>query len=246
MRGWFVIALALAAPLADAGEVIVAVAANFSAPMQQIAAVFEADTGHKARLAFGATGAFYSQIRNGAPFELLLGADDETPTRLEKEGFAVAGTRFTYATGRLVLWSAQPGVVDDHGDILRSGNIERIAIANPKLAPYGHAALETMTKLGVYARWREHLVQGENVAQAYQFVATGNARLGFVALSQVMAGGKVAKGSAWIVPANLHTPLRQDAVILNRGKDNAAARAFADYLQGEKARGIIRAFGYEL
>jgi molybdate transport system substrate-binding protein len=246
MRGWLVIAAALAAHLANAGEVTVAVAANFAAPMQKIAAAFEADTGHKARLASGATGAFYTQIRNGAPFALLLAADDETPARLEKEGLAVAGTRFTYATGRLVLWSAQPGVVDENGEVLRGGKFERLAIANPKLAPYGRAALETMLKLGVYGRLQERLVQGENIAQTLQFVATGNAQLGFVALSQVMADGKIAKGSAWIVPAMLHAPLRQGAVILKAGKDNVAAAALADYLKGEKARGIIRAFGYEL
>lgn len=231
---------------ARADEVPVAVAANFAAPMQKIAVAFEADTGHKAVLAFGSTGTFYAQIRNGAPFQLLLAADNETPARLEKEGFAVAGTRFTYATGRLVLWSAQPGVVDDKGEVLRRPGDGRIALANPKLAPYGAAAIETLTALGLLQGLQPRFVQGENIAQAYQFTATGNAPLGFVALSQVMVDGRIARGSAWVVPARLHTPIRQDAVLLARGKYNAAAAALATYLRGEKARAIIRSYGYEL
>jgi molybdate transport system substrate-binding protein len=245
----FIVSIACALALAGrahAAEVSVAVAANFTAPMQKIAAAFETDTGHKAVLAFGATGAFYAQIRNGAPFQMLLAADDETPARLEKEGLAVAGTRFTYAIGKLLLWSAQPGVVDAKGEVLSKGSFERIALANPKLAPYGAAAMETMTKLNVLEQLRPRFVQGENIAQTYQFVSTGNAALGFVALSQVMVDGKIAKGSAWVVPAGLHEPIRQDAVTLNGGKDNPAAAALSAYLKGEKARGIIRSFGYEL
>ena len=231
---------------AQAGEVSVAVASNFTAPMRKIAAAFEADTGHQATLAFGATGAFYAQIRHGAPFQLLLAADDETPARLEKEGLAVAGTRFTYATGRLVLWSAEPGVVDDQGDVLAKGNFERIALANPKLAPYGAAAVEVMSKLNVLNRLQSRFVQGENIAQTYQFVGTGNAKLGFIALSQVMVDGRISKGSAWIVPVSLHAPLRQDAVVLAAGKGHTATAALAAYLRGDKARAIIRGFGYEL
>lgn len=236
----------VAAMGARAAEVQVAVAANFTGPMRRIAAAFEADTGHKALLSFGATGAFYAQIRNGAPFQLLLAADDGTPARLEKEGATLAGTRFTYATGRLVLWSAQAGVVDDKGQVLRQPGDGRIALANPKLAPYGAAAIEALTALGLLESLRPRFVQGENIGQAYQFVATGNAPLGFVALSQVMVDGRIAKGSAWMVPAGLHAPLRQDAVVLAAGKDNAAAAALAAYLKGEKARAIIRSFGYEL
>ena len=235
----------LAAP-GRAAEVQVAVASNFTAPMQKIAAAFEADTGHKAVLAFGATGAFYAQIRNGAPFQMLLSADIETPARLEQEGLASAGTRFTYATGRLVLWSAQPGFVDGKGDVLARGTFERIALANPKLAPYGAAAIETLTALKQLERLQPRFVQGENIAQTYQFVGTGNAQLGFVALSQVMVDGRIAKGSAWLVPASLHSPLRQDAVTLAAGKDNAAAIALAAYLKGDKARAVIRSYGYAL
>ena len=248
MRRFFVsVACALACTAgARAAEVSVAVAANFTAPMQKIAAAFEADTGHKAVLAFGATGAFYAQIRNGAPFQMLLAADDETPARLEKEGLGAAGTRFTYAIGRLVLWSAQAGVVDGKGEVLSKGSFERIALANPKLAPYGAAALETMTKMNVLDRLHPRFVQGENIAQTYQFVSTGNAPLGFVALSQVMVDGALAKGSAWVVPAAMHEPIRQEAVTLAGGKGNPAAAALAAYLKGEKARGIIRSYGYEL
>jgi len=248
MRSRFRLLLAAATAVsftgAGAAEVQVAVAANFSAPMRRIAAGFEADTGHKALLAFGSTGAFHAQIRNGAPFQLLLSADDETPARLEKEGAAVAGTRFTYAVGRLVLWSAQPGVVDDKGEVLRKPG-GRIAVANPRLAPYGAAAVEALTALGLLQSLQPRFVQGENIAQAYQFAASGNAQLGFVALSQVMVDGRIAQGSAWLVPANLHAPIRQDAVVLAAGKDNAAATALVTYLKGDKARAVICSFGYE-
>lgn len=229
-----------------AGEVQVAVAANFAAPMQKIAAEFGKDTGHKAVLAFGSTGKFYSQIRNGAPFEILLAADDETPARLEKEDHAVDGTRFTYATGRLALWSAKPAFVDAKGDILKTGDFAHLALANPKLAPYGAAAVETLTKLRLAQSLQNKFVQGENIAQTYQFIQSGNAELGFVALSQITLDGKLAGGSAWVVPSSLHAPIRQDAVLLHKGKDNLAAAALMRYLKGDKARSVIRSFGYEL
>lgn len=231
---------------AQAGEVQVAVAANFTAPMQQIAEAFAQDTGHRAVLAFGATGKFYAQIANGAPFEVLLAADDDTPARLEAEKQAVPGTRFTYATGKLVLWSAREGYVDGQGKVLRKGGFARLAIANPKTAPYGAAAVETLTRLQLYGRLQPKLVQGENIAQAHQFVSTGNAELGFVALSQVSRDGKFTSGSGWIVPASLHSPIRQDAVILGKGAANPAAKALADYLKSAKAKGIIRAYGYDV
>ena len=231
---------------AHAGEVSVAVAANFMAPMQKIAAAFEQDTGHKVVLSFGSTGNFYAQIRNGAPFQILLAADDETPLRLEKEGQGVAGSRFTYATGRLVLWSKRPGLVDDKGEVLKTGKFDRIALANPKLAPYGAAAIETLTKMGLMDTLRPKFVQGENIGQTYQFVATENAQIGFVALSQVMSDGRIAQGSAWIVPAALHRPIRQDALLLNKGLGNPAATALLQYLRSDKAHAIIKAYGYEL
>ena len=234
------------AGFAHADEVQVAVAANFTAPMQQIAAQFEKDSGHKAVLSFGATGKFYAQIVNGAPFELLLAADDETPARLEKEGQGVAGSRFTYAIGKLVLWSADPALVDARGEILRKGGFRHLALANPKTAPYGAAAVETMGKLGVLSTLQPLFVQGENISQTQQFITTGNAELGFVALSQVFKDGRITGGSAWIVPASLYEQIRQDAVLLARGKDKPAAAALAAYLKGDKAKAVIRSFGYEL
>ena len=239
-------AAVLSCRAAPAAEVSVAVAANFTAPMQKIAAEFERDTGHKARLAFGASGKFYAQIRNGAPFEVFLSADDTTPSRLEEEGAAVAGSRFTYAIGKLVLWSAQPGVVDDQGAVLKRGAFAHLAVANPKTAPYGAAALQVLRKLGVAEALAPKLVTGENIAQTHQFVASGNAELGFVALSQVWADGRLSGGSAWQVPAELHEPLRQDAVILAAGRDKPVARALAQYLRGPKAVAIIKSYGYGL
>lgn len=237
--------LLLVSGAALADDVQVAVAANFTAPMKLIASGFEKDTGHKAVLTFGATGKFYAQISNGAPFEVFLAADDETPARLEKEGTAVNGSRFTYATGKLALWSAQPGMVDAQGDVLKKGNFQKIAIAAPKLAPYGAAAVETMSKLGLQAALEPKLVVGESIGQAFSFVSTGNAELGFVALSQVYEGGKIKSGSAWIVPANLHSPILQDAVLLAKARDNKAAIQLMAFLKTEKAKAVIRSFGYE-
>lgn len=229
-----------------ADEVRVAVAANFAAPIKAIAASFEKDTGHKLVIATGSTGAFYAQIRNGAPFEAFLSADDETPAKLEKEGLAVTGTRFTYATGKLVLWSAKPGVVDGTGDVLKHGLFNRLALANPKTAPYGAAGVETLKKLGLYDSLRGKIIQGESITQVQQFVATGNAELGFVALSQVWRDGKVTSGSAWRVPAAYYNPIRQDAALLNKGKDRPAALALLQYLKGNKAKAVIQSFGYEI
>lgn len=243
--GFALLSATLALASAQAAEVGVAVAANFSAPMQRIAAAFEQDTGHRAVLAYGSTGRFHAQIRNGAPFEILLAADDQTPARLEREGLGVAGSRFTYAIGRLVLWSRDPGLVDGQGALLKSGRFRRIALADPKLAPYGAAALQVLQRLGLAGALAPKFVQGESIAQAHQFVATGNAELGFVAMAQVFADGELKEGSAWVVPADLHAPIRQDALLLARGRDNPAARALMSYLRSAKARAIIRAFGYE-
>ena len=236
--------LASAGALAD--EVQVAVAANFTGPMQVISALFERDTGHKATLSFGATGKFYAQIKNGAPFEILLAADDETPARLVKEGNAVDGSAFTYAIGTLVLWSATPQLIDGKGEILKKGGFKHLAIANPKTAPYGAAAVQAMGKLGVLDNLKPLFVQGENISQTHQFVSTGAAELGFVAYSQVINNDKIASGSGWIVPANLYDPLRQAAVILAKGKDKAAAIALMSYLKSEAARKVIKSFGYAL
>lgn len=228
-----------------ADQVQVAVAANFALPMQQIAAEFEQATGHRVVLSSGATGKFYAQIRNGAPFEVFLSADDETPARLAREGQAVAASQFTYAIGRLVLWSAVAGRVDAAGEVLRRGDFRHLALANPKTAPYGAAAVEVLQKLGLVEALAPKFVQGENIAQAQQFIATGNAELGFIALSQVWKDGKLNSGSAWIVPTTLHGPLRQDAVLLKPGQGKPAAEALLGWLKGEKSRALIRRFGYD-
>lgn len=239
-------AMALLAINAHAAEVQVAVAANFSAPMQRIAAAFEKDTGHRALLTFGATGKFYAQVSHGAPFDMLFAADVETPARLEKEKLAVSGSRFTYAIGRLVLWSAKADYVDAKGHVLKTGDYRHIAIANPRTAPYGAAALDVLGRLNLTPTVQPRFVTGENIAQAHQFVSTGNAELGFVALSQVFEDGKLTSGSGWIVPLTLHAPIRQQAVVLNKGRSNPAAQALVAYLKLDKTRSLIKSFGYEL
>jgi molybdate transport system substrate-binding protein len=246
LRVVFMLVLLLAAFAANADEVEVAVAANFSAPMQKIVALFEKDSGHQASLAFGATGKLYAQIVNGAPFDLLLAADDETPARIEKAGLGVAGSRFTYAIGKLVLWSADPARVDGAGAVLRAGNFRHLALANPKTAPYGAAAIEALTRLGILAELQPRLVQGESIGQAHQFVLSGNAELGFVALAQVHQDGKLVSGSMCAVPANLYDPIRQDAVLLVKGRNKPAALALLAFLKGDKARAVIRSYGYDL
>jgi molybdate transport system substrate-binding protein len=237
----------MALPMATiAGEVSVAVASNFTAPMKIIAQAFERDTGHKAILSFGATGQFYAQIKNGAPFAVLLAADDETPARLEREGVAVAGTRFTYATGKIVLWSKKADLIDDKGEILKAGKFDRLALANPKLAPYGAAAMQILEKMNLTKQLGPKLVEASNIGQTFQFVSSGNAALGFVALSQVFENGKLKEGSGWVVPSNLYSPIKQDAVLLTSGKANVAAQALLQYLRSDKAKAIIVSFGYDL
>ncbi|MFG0582283.1 molybdate ABC transporter substrate-binding protein [Pseudomonas sp. zjy_9] len=229
-----------------ADEVKVAVAANFTAPMQAIAPEFEKATGHKLVAAFGATGQFYAQIRNGAPFEVFLAADDSTPGKLESEGLTVEGSRFTYAIGGLVLWSAAADYLDGSAAALKAGQFKHLSIANPKAAPYGLAATQVLDKLGLSEALRGKLVEGQNITQAHQFVSSGNAELGFVALSQVYKDGKVSSGSAWIVPGDMYEPIKQDAVILKPGANNPAASALVDYLKGPEAARIIESFGYTL
>ncbi|WP_144173896.1 molybdate ABC transporter substrate-binding protein [Pseudomonas sp. Kh13] len=236
----------LAFNTAWAGEVQVAVAANFTAPIQAIGKDFEKDTGHKLVAAYGATGQFYAQIKNGAPFEVFLAADDSTPAKLEQEKAIVPGSRFTYAIGTLALWSAKPGYIDANGEVLKNNTFKHLSIANPKTAPYGLAATQVLDKLKLSEAIKPKLVEGQNITQAFQFVSTGNAELGFVALSQIYKDGKVENGSAWIVPSSLHEPIRQDAVVLEKGKDNPAAKALVDYLKGPKAAAVIKAYGYEI
>ncbi|GHT90295.1 molybdate-binding periplasmic protein ModA [Betaproteobacteria bacterium] len=238
--------LTLASFSAHADEVQIAVAANFTAPMKAIAALFEQDTGHKVTASFGATGGLYTQIKNGAPFDVFLAADDSTPIKLEKEGAIIPGSRFTYAIGTLVLWSATEGYLDGQGEVLKQGKFAHLAIANPKTAPYGTAAIQTLTRLGLLENVQDKFVQGENITQTYQFISTGNAKLGFVALSQVYKDGKITSGSAWIVPGELYESIRQDAVLLSRGGSNPAAKALVDYLKGQKAAAVIQSYGYGL
>lgn len=246
LRRLLTLTAALALSAAAQAEVVqIAVAANFTAPARALAEIFARTTGHEAKLSFGATGAFYTQIKNGAPFDILLAADDERPIRLEKEGDTVPGSRFTYAVGQLVLWSAKPGFVDGEGAVLKGGNFNKIAIANPKLAPYGAAAVETMDKLGLAAALTPKLVTGESIGQTYNFIATGNAELGFVALAQVLDGGKLKSGSMWVVPAKYHAPIIQDAVILKRAAANPAAKAWMALMRSPNTQDFIRSYGYE-
>jgi len=239
------LSLALAACSGHAGEIRAAVAANFTAPAQMIAEQFHADSGHRLKLSFGSTGKFYSQIKAGAPFDVLLAADDETPTKMGKEGLADPAGEFTYAIGKLVLWSKQPGFVDGKGHVLQ-GKFAKLAIANPKLAPYGLAAQETLESLGLWSGIRNRVVMGESISQTMQFAATGNADLAFIALSQTIKDGKPIEGSSWLVPKQLYNPIRQDAIVLAKPQDKAAAEAFLKYLKSEKAVAIIRSYGYEL
>jgi len=229
-----------------ADQVQVAVAANFTAPIQALAKDFEKDTGHTLVASYGSTGQFYAQINNGAPFDVFLAADDSTPAKLEQEKAIVPGSRFTYAIGTLALWSPKPGYVDSKGEVLRKNDFKHLSIANPKAAPYGLAATQVLEQLKLTDATHAKLVEGQNITQAYQFVSTGNAELGFVALSQIYKDGKVSEGSAWIVPANLHEPIRQDAVILSKGQDNPAAKALVDYLKTPKAAALIKSYGYEI
>jgi molybdate transport system substrate-binding protein len=229
----------------QAGEAQIAVAANFTTPMKAIIALFEEDTDHTVRASYGSTGKLYAQIKNGAPFAALLAADQRRPELLEEEGTAVPGSRFTYAIGTLVLWSADADKVAHGPALLESDDFNKLSIANPKLAPYGEASIETLEALGRKAAVEPKLVMGENIAQAYQFVDTGNADIGFVALSQVMRDGAITKGSGWVVPGELHEPIRQDAVILELGNENPAVSALIEYLKGDEAQRIIQDFGYQ-
>ncbi len=240
------LALGASSGQALADEVSVAVAANFAGPLARIAEGFAAATGHKLRVSVGATGKFYSQIVAGAPFDVLIAADDETPKKLILQGHAVAGSAFTYAIGQLVLWSAQPGLVDDQGAVLASSRFSRLALANPKLSPYGQAAIKVLKSRGLTDAVTPRLVTAESLGQAFQFVATGNAELGFVALSQLMVPGKLAGGSHWRVPRSLYGEIRQDAVLLKPGENKPGAAALLAWLKTAPAQSVIQAYGYGL
>lgn len=224
----------------------VAVASNFAGTLEEISKEFEQSTGHKVQISSAATGKLYVQIKNGAPFDVFLSADTATPREIIKDGLAVSGRQLTYAVGKLVLWSTKPHFVDREGEVLRGGRFQHLSIANPKTAPYGAAAMEVLAQMGLIKSLKPKLVEGENIAQAHQFVASGNAELGFVSLSQVSLEGQLRAGSAWFVPQDLYSPIRQDAVLLNKGKDNAAAEAFLVYLQSDQAKRHIESMGYAL
>ena len=225
---------------AIAGQTNIAVAANFTDAAKEIAAAFKQKMGHDAVLSFGSSGQFYTQITQAAPFQIMLSADEERPQKLIKDGFGVPGSEFTYAIGKLVLWSKNPNLVKDEAT-LKSGTFAKLSICNPVAAPYGAAAVETMKSLKLYDTLQPKFVEGANITQAFQFVATGNAEIGFVALSQLR--GNIG-GSRWLVPQNLYKPIKQDAVLLKKGAGNAAAVAFMAFLKGPEARAIIEKYGY--
>ncbi len=225
---------------------LVAVASNFAKPMNEIVNQFEKTTGHQVKLSLGSTGKFITQIENGAPFEILLAADEEHPQQLIQSGYAVAQSQFTYALGKLVLWSAIPNLVDAQGQILTQKSFKHLAIADPKLAPYGVAAIETLKQLKLLDQLQPLFVQGENIAQTYQFIQTGNAELGFIALSQVIDKNRISQGSAWIIPETLYTPIRQNAILLNKAEANPAAIALLSFLKSPIAIAIIEKYGYHL
>ena len=229
----------------QAGEVRVAVASNFAAPMERIVALFQQQSGHTVKVSLGSSGKFYAQIAGGAPYDVFLSADEMIPKRLAQEGLAVGGSRFVYALGNLVLWSAQPGFVDPKGAVLRNGGFNKLAIADPKIAPYGMAAKETLEKLTMWNAIQGKLDKGDDVTQTFQLAATEKADLAFIALSQVMRDGKVSVGSWWLVPSELHKPIRQGAVLLSGAKDQPAAQAFLAFLKSKKAMAVMRGFGYE-
>lgn len=229
---------------ARADEVSVAVAANFAGTFQRLAIEFENKTEHKITVSVGSSGKFYAQIKNGAPFQVFLSADEEKPAALEQDHLAVPGSRFTYAVGRLALWSAKADLLDGSAKALLDGKYRKLAIANPTLAPYGAAAVDVLTTLGIAEKTRPHWVQGENIAQTYQFIESGNADIGFVALAQIMQEGKISKGSAWIIPQDQHKPIRQDAVLLRKGEKSQAAKDLLEFLQSKPARILIEADGY--
>ena len=235
------LAAALVSP-ALAGQTHVAVAANFTEPSKEIAELFKAKTGHEAILIFGASGAFYTQITHEAPFEVFLSADSERPKLAVDNGYAVPDSLFTYAIGKLALWSRVVDVTKGE-EALKAAAFSKLAIANPNSAPYGTAALETLKALNVYDKLQGKIVQGNSIAQAFQFVDTRNAEVGFVALSQIINS---TEGTRWLVPATLYTPIRQDAVLLKRGANDEASKAFVAFLKGPEARAIIMKFGYGL
>lgn len=241
----FSCAFFLISPLSNAAQIIVAVASNFSEPAKQIAKQFEHKYNTKVIISSAGTGVLANQIKNGAPYEILLSADKTTPQQLIQDGYAVKDTQFTYAQGQLVLWSKQTNFITNDANILKTNKFNFLAIANPKLAPYGSAAMQTLAKLGLTESIKNKIVTGDNISNTYQFVATGNADLGFVALSQIMNNGKITAGSYWIVPQNITPLIQQDAIILNVGKNNPASQQFMNFIKSKTVQQIIKSYGYQ-
>jgi molybdate transport system substrate-binding protein len=246
MKKAIVFLLSLIPLFSNAAEVHVAAASNFTQPLEKLAEQFTKDTGHRLILSYGATGKLSTQVTNGAPFEVFLSADQEHPKKLIQSGKAVAGTESTYAIGKLVLWSPQLKVIGPQADALKLGRFKHLSIGNPKLAPYGQAAKETLEKMGLWEKFQSRVVLGENITQAYQFVSTGNAELGFVALSQIKQDGKSPEGSFWVVPQSRYSAIKQDVVLLEKGRGNPAAKQFLEFLKSDPAKKIIEKYGYDL
>jgi molybdate transport system substrate-binding protein len=232
-------------PALQAAEIHIAVAANFTDATRDIIPLFEKASGHKVKASYGSTGKLYTQIEHGAPFQVFLAADSKRPQKAEATGLAVPGSRFTYARGQLVLWSAKADTFTDGEAYLKGLHFKRAAMANPKTAPYGLAAQQVMQHLGLWEQAKQKMVRGDSIAQTFQFVATGNTEAGFVAYSQVKAWKK-GGGSLWVIPADYYAPIEQQAVLLQKGKDNAAARAFLDFLKSDAAHKVIEGYGYGL
>lgn len=237
-------ALTLALPAAPAAEVVAAVAANFAAAMARIEPAFEQASGHQLTVVLGSSGKLAAQIQQGAPFDVLLSADQARPTALEQAGVGLAASRFTYAVGRVALWSPDPQAITDGPAYLRAAPFRHLAIANPVVAPYGLAAQQALEKLGVWDGVQDRIVRGEDIGQVYAMVASGAAQAGFVALPAVLGGPR--PGSHWEVPAELHAPLRQDAILVTRARANPAAQAFLDFLKTPPAREVIESLGYSV
>lgn len=246
IKSLFFVCVLLISKLGYADTTLVAVASNFTKPMTEIAAEFEKTTGHSAQLSFGSSGKFVSQIENGAPFEVFLAADDKNALKLQVANLIIAESRFTYALGKLALWSNVENYVDGQGNILETGDFKHLALADAKLAPYGAAAVEVLQNKKVFEKLQSRFVIGENISQTHQFISSGNAELGFVALSQVSENGKILSGSAWIVPQNFYTPIKQDAVLLKIGAENPAALSLLHFLKSASAKEIIQKYGYDL
>ncbi|KPQ02866.1 molybdate ABC transporter substrate-binding protein [Marinobacter sp. HL-58] len=244
IRSLLAVSLLMSNGTALAGEVRLAIAANFHDAAESLAARFEDKTGHNTRISYGSTGKLYAQIRHGAPFDVFLAADQERPRLMEKNSLGVPGTRFTYAEGKLVLWSPDTQAFEDPETFLKAGDFRRLAIANPRTAPYGLAARQTLEHLGLWASLEKQLVRGESIAQTFQFVATGNAHAGFVAQAQLRDDHE--SGARWDVPDRFHDPISQQAILLVRGLDNDAAGAWLDFLASSEARDIIRQYGYDI